>query len=245
MKKFIFVVHNHQPVGNFDSVIREAFEKSYRPFINLVYELIYPKVCFHFSGILYDWLEKNEPSYLKKIEEMVKRDQIEILSSGYYEPVLGVIPERDRNAQIKKMNRYISNRFGFSPKGLWLTERVFNNTIPETLKDAGIKYTLVDDTHLLTSGIKEEEANSCFTTEYNGKKIYIFTINHNLRYMIPYKEPYKTVEYINKFNDGIFVMADDGEKFGLWPESYRLVYENRWLYNFFETLKNSGIEMAR
>jgi alpha-amylase/alpha-mannosidase (GH57 family) len=245
MKKFIFVVHNHQPVGNFDNVIRDAFEKSYRPFIDLVYDLKYPKVCFHFSGILYDWLEKNEQEYLIKLKEMVRRDQIEILSGGYYEPVLGVIPERDREAQIKKMNDYISRRFGVSPKGLWLTERVFNTTIPETLKKSGIEYTLVDDTHLLTSGIKESESNSCFTTEYNGKKIYIFTINHNLRYLIPYKEPYRTVEYINGFDDGIFVMADDGEKFGLWPESYRLVYENKWLLNFFETIKNSGIEMSR
>lgn len=245
MKKFVFVVHNHQPVGNFDHVIREAFEKSYKPFIDLVFSLGYPKLCFHFSGILYDWLLKNEPYYIEKIKEMVKRDQIEILSGGYYEPVLGVIPERDRISQIKKLNSFISEKFNFSPKGLWLTERVFNPTIPKTLASAGIEYTLVDDTHLLASGVDENEVNDCFITECDGNKIKLFTINHNLRYLIPYKEPYKTVEYINSFKDGVFVMADDGEKFGLWPESYKLVYEEKWLYNFFETIKSSNIEMTR
>lgn len=245
MKKLIFTVHNHQPVGNFDHVIREAFEKSYKPFIDLVFDLKYPKVCFHFSGILYDWLEKNEPYYLDKIKEMVLRNQIEILSGGYYEPILGVIPERDRISQIKKLNDYINKKFNFSPKGIWLTERVFNPTIPKTLYDCGMEYVVIDDTHLLTSGVEESEVNDCFVTEYEGKKIKIFTINHNLRYLIPYKEPYKTVEYINSFKEGIFVMADDGEKFGLWPESHKLVYEEKWLYNFFETIKNSNIDMVR
>ncbi|MCX7648417.1 MAG: DUF1926 domain-containing protein, partial [Elusimicrobiales bacterium] len=245
MKKIIFTVHNHQPVGNFDYVIREAFEKSYKPFIDLVFDLKYPKICFHFSGILYDWLEKNEPYYLDKIKEMVLRNQIEILSGGYYEPILGVIPERDRISQIKKLNDYINKKFNFSPKGIWLTERVFNPTIPKTLYDCGMEYVVIDDTHLLTSGVEESEVNDCFVTEYEGKKIKIFTINHNLRYLIPYKEPYKTVEYINSFKEGIFTMADDGEKFGLWPESHKLVYEEKWLYNFFETIKNSNIDMAR
>lgn len=245
MKKLIFTVHNHQPVGNFDHVIREAFEKSYKPFIDLVFDLKYPKVCFHFSGILYDWLEKNEPYCLDKIKEMVFRNQIEILSGGYYEPILGVIPERDRISQIKKLNDYINKKFNFSPKGIWLTERVFNPTIPKTLYDCGMEYVVIDDTHLLTSGVEESEVNDCFVTEYESKKIKIFTINHNLRYLIPYKEPYKTVEYINSFKEGIFVMADDGEKFGLWPESHKLVYDEKWLYNFFETIKNSNIDMAR
>ncbi len=245
MKKLVFIVHNHQPVGNFDYVIREAFEKSYKPFIDLVYDLYYPRVCFHFSGILYEWIEKNEPLYIEKIKEMVKRNQIEILSGGYYEPILGVIPERDRVSQIKKLSSYIEKRFGFTPRGLWLTERVFNPLLPKTLNESGIEYTFVDDTHILTSGVKENEVNDYFITEYDGKEAGIFVINHNLRYLIPYKEPYKTIEYINSFDRGIFVMADDGEKFGLWPKSFELVYEKKWLYNFFETIKNSNIEMVR
>jgi len=245
MKKFIFAIHNHQPVGNFDHVIREAFEKSYKPFIDLVYTASYPKICFHFSGILYEWLEKNEKSYIDKLAEMVLRDQIEILGGGYYEPILAVIPKRDRVSQINKLSEYIYKRFGKYPRGLWLTERVFRDDIVEDIYDCGIEYILVDDSHLFTSGLKSNELNNLFITEYNGKKVKVFVIDHNLRYLIPYADVNKVIDYLNSFSDGIFVMADDGEKFGLWPESYNLVYERRWLYNFFESIKNSSIEMSR
>ncbi|MEF3280284.1 MAG: DUF1926 domain-containing protein [Elusimicrobiota bacterium] len=245
MKRLAFVVHNHQPVGNFDNVIREAFEKSYKPFVDVVYSLAYPKVCFHFSGILYDWLSKNEPLYLEKIKEMVKRNQIEILSGGYYEPILSVICERDRVSQIRKMSDYIVKKFDFHPMGLWLTERVYNPAILKSLRECGIKYTLVDDTSLFLSVVYQDKVNDCFITEYEGERINIFTINHKLRYLIPYQEAFKTVEYINGSDGEIFVMADDGEKFGLWPKSYKLVYEEKWLINFFETIKNSNIEMTR
>lgn len=245
MKRFIFAVHNHQPVGNFEHVIREAFELSYKPFIDLVFNLAYPRISFHFSGILYEWIEKNFPEYLDKIAEMVKRGQAEILGGGYYEPILSVIPPSDIRPQIEKLSNYIEKRFGQPPSGLWLTERVYNPKIISHLVRCGIKYILVDDTHLFLSGVSEKDVNQIFITENDGDKVYVFPINHNLRYLIPYKEPYKTVEYINQFNDGVFVMADDGEKFGLWPESYKLVYEREWLKSFFETIKNAGIEMKR
>jgi hypothetical protein len=31
-----FVVPNHQPMGNFDLVFQEAFERSYRPFVEVL-----------------------------------------------------------------------------------------------------------------------------------------------------------------------------------------------------------------
>ncbi|MCX7905254.1 MAG: DUF1925 domain-containing protein, partial [Elusimicrobiales bacterium] len=243
MKKFIFAVHNHQPVGNFEYVFRNAFELSYRPFIDLIFNLEYPKICFHFSGILYEWIEKNFPKYLDMILEMVKREQVEILSGGYYEPILSIIPDKDALGQIEKLNSYIFRRFGVYPKGLWLTERVYHPKIIDYLVRCGIEYIVVDDTHLLNCGINQNRINDIFITENNGNKIYVFPINHRLRYLIPYHPPYKTLEYINNFTEGIFVMADDGEKFGFWPESYRLVYEDGWLRDFFETLRNSSIVM--
>ena len=34
--RFIFCVHNHQPVGNFDHVFRRAFEDAYIPFLEVM-----------------------------------------------------------------------------------------------------------------------------------------------------------------------------------------------------------------
>ncbi|PIS46597.1 MAG: 4-alpha-glucanotransferase [Elusimicrobia bacterium CG08_land_8_20_14_0_20_51_18] len=241
MINFSLVIHNHQPVGNFDGVIREAFEKSYKPFADALYGFPDIRFCMHFSGILYDWLEKNERGYLKKLGEMVSRGQLEILSGGYYEPILSVIPEKDRIAQIKKMNSYIERTFGTRPEGIWLAERVWEPDLPQTIYDCGLKYALLDDAHFMSVGLKEEELNGPFITEYNSKTIHVFAINHNLRYLIPFKEPHKTIEYLSGFEKGVLIMADDGEKFGLWPKTHKLVYGEKWLENFLHLLrKNSG-----
>ena len=33
--RLILALHNHQPVGNFDCVFQQAFENSYRPFLEV------------------------------------------------------------------------------------------------------------------------------------------------------------------------------------------------------------------
>jgi alpha-amylase len=33
---FLFGIHNHQPIGNFDFVFQDAYEKSYLPFLEVL-----------------------------------------------------------------------------------------------------------------------------------------------------------------------------------------------------------------
>ena len=32
-------IHNHQPIGNFDHVIEEAYKKAYKPFLDVLQEI--------------------------------------------------------------------------------------------------------------------------------------------------------------------------------------------------------------
>ena len=34
--RFVFALHNHQPVGNFDGVFEAAYRDSYKPFLDLL-----------------------------------------------------------------------------------------------------------------------------------------------------------------------------------------------------------------
>src|SRR6056297_2987757 len=92
---FSFGIHNHQPVGNFDHVIEDAYQKAYFPFVEVMNE--FPDIPFalHNSGILWDWISRNHKEYLEIIRGMTGRSQLEILSAGYYEPILSIIPEKD------------------------------------------------------------------------------------------------------------------------------------------------------
>ena len=135
---FILGIHNHQPVGNFDHVIEEACERAYMPFIEVMKD--YPDIPFalHCSGILWDWFAEKHPEYTEAVASMAAAGQVEIMSGGYYEPILTIIPERDRQGQLAMMKEFIEDRFGSRPRGCGLTERVWDPHLPDTLSKADL-----------------------------------------------------------------------------------------------------------
>ena len=241
---FIFGLHNHQPVGNFDFVVEDAYRHSYLPFVEVAEGFPSVALTFHFSGCLLEWLEKQHPEYIDRIARLVERGNVEILSGGFFEPVLAVIPDVDKVGQIKMMNDYIRRRFGYEPKGLWLTERVWEPSLAKPIAEAGIKYITVDDYHFLGTGKMEKDLTGHFITEEQGYGLSIFPISQKLRYAIPFKDPQETVDHLRQFatNDAAnaIVMADDGEKFGVWPGTYETVFEQGWLRSFLETLEKNS-----
>ncbi len=240
---FHFVVHCHQPVGNFDGVFREAYEKSYKPLIKTL--LRHPAVKFglHISGPVWDWIGINEPAFISDIERLVERNQVEIISGGYYEPILEILTEQDATGQIELMNKFIRTRFKQNPKGIWLTERVWDPSLPVLLSRLGIKYTTVDDTHFYYAGLEEKDIHGYYITERAGFPLNIFPIQKQLRYAIPFKEPSQVIDILKKYKDtgtiNSVTYADDGEKFGLWPGTYKWVFEQGWLERFFLELEKN------
>lgn len=247
--KFIIGIHNHQPIGNFDFVFEDAYQKSYLPFLKVLEKHPSIKVSLHYTGILLDWLVENHPDFIELIRKLVKKGQLEIMSGGYYEPILSVIPDKDKIAQINKLTLRVKQLFDYNATGIWLAERIWEPTLPSSLNDAGIKYTCVDDTHFKYAGLRDEDLDGYFISEDLGKAVSLFPINQQLRYTIPFQEPEETINELRKMasedENKISVFADDGEKFGVWPNTYKHVYVNGWLDKFFTTLENnfSWIEM--
>lgn len=241
---FILGIHNHQPIGNFDYVLADAFKKAYWPFLNLLFEHPSIKVCFHYSGILWEWIRSRAPQMLDLFKELLSRGQIELLSGGFYEPILSIIPDEDKIGQMKMMGAFINKEFGMNPKGIWLTERVWEPSIPKFINDAGYEYVILDDLHFLASGLEEKDLHGFYFTEDQGKMVKVFPGSKKLRYLIPFRSPEETLEYlcrIGKDSDAgnLAIMADDGEKFGIWPGTYKWVYEQGWLHKFFTLLEKN------
>ncbi|NHZ86689.1 MAG: hypothetical protein GWP19_12555, partial [Planctomycetia bacterium] len=244
MKKvqFIFGIHLHQPVGNFDWVFEDAFQKSYKPFIDVLKR--YPSIALviHISGSLLEWLEENHPEYLDDLATLIAKRNIEVLSAGFYEPILAVIPDHDKIGQIKKLNKYIKNRFSYNAKGMWLTERVWEPHLAKQINKAGIDYIAVDDFHFLSAGKQSNDLDGYFTTDEQNARLSIFPISQKLRYAIPFQEPSVTIDYLKSMSsvkgNRVIVMTDDAEKFGIWPGTYENCFgKNQWLDRFFHTLE--------
>ena len=238
-------VHAHQPVGNFDFVLEDAHQRCYRPFLETLHRYPEFKFTVHFSGWLLDYLLQHFPQDMRLLQEMVARGQAELFGAGDTEPVLAVIPHRDRIGQIKTLSDKLEKKLGARPSGAWLTERVWEATVVPALADAGIEYVTVDDYHFLCSGKRHEELNGFYTTEEDGRQLDLFPISEALRYRLPFSPADEAVRYIESLaQTGSQVAAvyfDDIEKFGIWPETYEWVYEKGWLKQFIEGVLASSI----
>ncbi len=245
----IFVIHNHQPVGNFGHIFEMAFEKSYKPFIDIFEKYPDIRIGLHISGPIYEWILNNRPEFIKRLARLCSENRIEMISGGFYEPMLSVLSPSDIVGQIRMMNEFISQKFGQVPKGMWLTERVWEPALPAFLEGTGIEYTLVDDAHFAYAGLKTSDLGGYYVTDKAGKILLIYPISQRLRYAIPFAEPEETINILREaYNKGFRAICygDDGEKFGIWPKTFEWVYEKGWLERFFKTISqnSSWLNMA-
>jgi 4-alpha-glucanotransferase len=238
--RFVFGVHLHQPVGNFDHVFEQHVRDAYRPLLEHLSAHDFLPVVLHLSGPLLEWLETHDTAYLDLLGRLVDSRRVELLLAGFYEPVLASLPRPDRVEQILWMRDAINQRFGVDAQGLWLTERVWEPELAADLAAAGVRYALVDDRHFLVTGFSAERLHSPFWTESDGKHVALFPIDERLRYLIPFRPPEETAAYLQELRGAghrLAVLADDGEKFGGWPGTKEWVYERGWLTQFVSTIR--------
>ncbi|HRU23057.1 MAG TPA: DUF1926 domain-containing protein [Candidatus Latescibacteria bacterium] len=237
-------LHSHQPVGNFDEVIELAYEQAYVTLLDYLDRHPTVRVNLHYSGCLLEWLERHHPDFLLKIRRVVERGQAEILSGGFFEPILPVIPPADAQAQLEMLNDFVRDRFGYDPKGFWLAERVWEPVIPSLAVSAGLSYTVLDQSHFVSSGVGKEDANGYYVTEDQGNSVAVFPIDYTMRYTIPWKPVAATLDYLRSKHESEpgrgWTFADDGEKFGSWPETWENIIQKGWFEEFF-----AGIEASR
>jgi len=222
------VFHFHQPIGQFDFIYEDVYEKSYEPLIDHIFQFPEVKVTLHFSGNLLEWFLKEKPEMIMKLKSMANRGQIEIIGGGYYEPIFAIIPYRDRIAQIKKLSNLINKEFNLEVKGAWLSERVWEPDYPSFLNDVGLKYVIVDDNHFRSTGITEEDTFYSYMTENEGKTLRVFPINEELRYLTPWKPTYMSIDYLRKAadekGDRCVLFISDAEKMGVWGTTNEICY---------------------
>ncbi|MEA1891751.1 MAG: alpha-amylase/4-alpha-glucanotransferase domain-containing protein [Campylobacterota bacterium] len=244
--KLLFGIHMHQPIDNFEWVIKHGVEVCYGPFFDVMSRFPEFRFSVHCSGWLMEQIEEFHPKLYKQIMTLVKKGTIEFFSAGYYEPILSVIPSKDRVQQIEMLNDSIKSNFNQTPKGLWLTERVWEASLIPDLKKAGMKYTVMDDYHFQCAGFDEDILDGYYMSEEGGDEIGLFPISKKLRYAIPFLNVESAIKAIKSFNakeNSAAIIFDDAEKFGMWPGTHEWVYEKGWLESFVKAvLKDETIQ---
>src|SRR5215467_6337320 len=238
------LIHAHQPVGNFEDVMERCYQQGYLPFVRLLEKHPAIRAGLHYSGPLLQWMESHHPEYFELLGSLVRRQQVELVGGGFYEPILAVIPPEDQREQIERLSSYIEQHFGERPAGAWLAERVWEPQLPSVLASAQVGYTLVDDFHFLSAGFEPPELFGAYQAEDRGKCVRLFPGQKVLRYLVPFGKIADVIQFLRDeaatHPDGVAVFGDDMEKFGVWPGTYEHCYVDHWLEDFFTALEDNG-----
>ena len=127
---FLFCVHNHQPVGNFLHVLENAYEKAYLPFIEVLKKYPFMKIPSTIQGSSGIFSRRIHPEFLETLRELGKKGQLEMMTGGYYEPILAVIPDEDKVGQIRRLTKPSTKRDGVTPRGCGWRRGSGNPTFP-------------------------------------------------------------------------------------------------------------------
>jgi hypothetical protein len=239
----VLLIHAHQPVGNFDDVIERAYERSYLPFVECVARHPRVRIGLHYTGSLLEWLAEKHPEYIQRVGALTARGQVEIAGGGFYEPILVAIPHEDQIEQIRRLSDFVEEHFGKRPAGAWLAERVWEPQLPAVLAEAGVEYTLVDDSHFLTAGRELPELFGYYVAEECGKTVKVIPGLQELRYLLPFGSVEDSIVFLSRaagdHPGGMAAMGDDMEKFGSWPHTYDHCFRDGWLDRFFSAIEAS------
>jgi len=242
--RLLLALHFHQPIGNFDSVFRDASRLCYAPLLDHFERHPGVRAAFHLSGCLLEWLERNDRPLLDRALKLVASGRIEPLGGAFYESILTIIPRSDALDQIDRLASYWQRRAGIRPRGAWIAERVWEPGLAELLAEAGVRYTILDDQHLRFAGLLDERFSGVFVTERLSRAVAFFPSDFQLRYLIPFR-PLETVrrhfrDLAGQGTPWVLTYGDDAEKFGLWPRTHRWVFEEGWLEGFLSLLEEGG-----
>jgi hypothetical protein len=240
----LLLLHAHQPVGNFDQVFERSYQRAYLPFLDALERHPGVRLGLHYSGPLLEWIKQHHPQFLDRLRQLAARQQVELVGGGFYEPILVSIPAADQQEQLRRMSAYLEKQFGRRPTGAWLAERVWEPQLPAAFHQAGIDYTLVDDTHFLAAGFEPEQLHGYYLAEECGAVVKIIPGLKALRYLIPFRTVEENLSFLRAaarlHGGGCVAMGDDCEKFGSWPGTHEHCYRDGWLDKFFLMLEANG-----
>ena len=81
--RLCLALHNHQPIGNFDHVMEQAYQDSYRPFLDVFDRFQSLKISLHTSGSLMEWLDHHHLEYVDRLGQLAAQGRIEVLGGAF------------------------------------------------------------------------------------------------------------------------------------------------------------------
>lgn len=239
--RLVLVLHHHQPCGQLPWTVTDAVTDCYAPLLKVLLKHPYIKVALHYSGPLLEMLGEAHSSVLDDIKILLERRQIELLGGAWWEAILPIWPQCDQKSQLQLTRERLKTLFQSDPQGAWLPERVWEPELARTLLESDYRWTLLDDNGLKNAGVPPQNLHQVNRTV---EGLNILSIDARLRQLIPWHSVDEVIGYLSALHqessEAICVYADDAEKFGSWPGTHQLIYEENYLEDLLIALENNA-----
>jgi len=234
------VLHNHQPIGTFEEAFEQAYQESYLPFLDVFEPYSRLAISLHTSGPLLMWLAERHPEYVDRLRMLIEAGRVEILGGPQYEPILTMLPQRDRIGQVRSFSAWIERTLGTRVTGMWAPESVWEPRLTGDLTAAGIDYTVLDDVQFQAAGLIDEQLTGCFLTEDEGAVLRVFPNSGRLRQLVPGAPVQESIDYcwqIAQSRPGsVLTLGDEGENLVARVGTPQCGFDQAWLRSFFDAL---------
>lgn len=233
--------HHHQPVGNLESVLEDIYQQCYRPLLEGIAATACIRVNLSYSAPVLRFIERCHPEYLEILRELLEQERVELLATGFYEPVLADLPEVDRQGQLRLSKRWYQERFGLEPQGAWLSEAVWDKSLVSTFREVDIRYTIIRSERFIQAGISPAALRGYYITEEIGQTLAVFPNSDDLQKYLPFGEPSELKPFLRRMANRagmILTLADVAERWGAWPGTHQAIHQQggyqAWLDFFID-----------
>lgn len=212
MKKITWVnfLHFYQPPHQNPALLKIVVRESYRFLLNFFKKNPNLRLTVNISGSLTELLEQHgHHKIIQGFKELALREQIELVGSAKYHPILPLLPEEEIKRQIELNNNINQTYFGnaYNPKGFFCPEMAYNDKVGRVLKKMGFKWIILDEI-AFNGKLNEIDYNKKYLDRENG--LYIIFRNRNISKSFVPEFIYKNKEKMSK----VVITATDAEMYG-------------------------------
>jgi hypothetical protein len=167
-------VYSQLPPGTPPSLLERALGEAYKPILTYIYKNPTLKIHIYLPASILEWFEQNHPEMNMLIADLVKKEQVELISGSYYQSVLQVLQIKDRSSQIEKTTTFLRKRFGKRSKIGWFYNQIWNSSFVSTMALGALDRLIISNYDRLNGCLVATEP---YQMVEMGKKIEVFPTN--------------------------------------------------------------------
>ncbi|MCB9803107.1 hypothetical protein H6761_03825 [Candidatus Nomurabacteria bacterium] len=233
MKKITWInfLHIYQPPWQERGIIEQAANESYEYLFRLFEKHKKFRATINISGSLVDQLAEFRPELLKKLQNLVKKNKLELTGSAKYHALLPLLSVSEIKRQIilnqETLNKYFPDA---EIKGFYLPEMAFAPFLGKVIKNFGYQYLIVDPI------ICSDKINNKFSYFLKDSGLQIIFRNREISKAYPAEIIFEKLKVAEDERE-LIITGTDGEMYGHRHED--------WQGHLEQILQNKNLEVLQ